>query len=30
MIDIQGIQEFFPPGIRENTEYQKLMLKEYI
>ncbi|MDY0289624.1 MAG: nucleotidyl transferase AbiEii/AbiGii toxin family protein [Sphaerochaeta sp.] len=30
MIDIQGIKEFFPPSIRDNTEYQKLMLKEYI
>ena len=30
MIDIQSIKEFFPPGIRDNTEYQKLMLKEYI
>ncbi len=30
MIDIQALKEFFPPGIRENTEYQKLMIKEYI
>lgn len=30
MIDIQGIKEFFPPGIRDKAEYQKLMLKEYI
>lgn len=30
MIDIQSIKEFFPPAMRDNIEYQKLMVKEYI
>ena len=30
MIDIQSIKEFFPPSMRDDTAYQKLMLKEYI
>jgi predicted nucleotidyltransferase component of viral defense system len=30
MIDIQAIKEFFPPIIRENPEFQKHMIKEYI
>ena len=30
MIDIQSIKKFFPPAMRDNTEYQKLMVKEYI
>ncbi|HAF86520.1 MAG TPA: hypothetical protein DCG32_09225 [Sphaerochaeta sp.] len=30
MIDIQSIKEFFPPAMRDNAEYQKLMVKEYI
>ncbi len=30
MIDINAIKSFFPPSMREDSEYQKLMLKEYI
>ncbi len=30
MIDIESIKNYFPPAMRDNTEYQKLMVKEYI
>jgi len=30
MIDINAIKGYFPPGLSNDTEFQKLMLKEYI